>query len=92
MTDQRRRTFLKQAGIASVGAVALASGTATTDGVEGVAPFTWAAFHDDERDFAFVTDSDTGVYTFDVSGKTARGEDGGGPGHYYDVEAVIGRD
>lgn len=65
---------------------------ATTDGVADVAPYAWAAFHDDERDFAFVTDSNTGVYTFDVSGKAARGEDGGGPGHYYDVAAVIGED
>ncbi|WP_306059849.1 LVIVD repeat-containing protein [Natronococcus wangiae] len=65
---------------------------ATDDGVEGVTPYTWGAFHNEARDFAFVTDSGSGVYTFDVSGKAARGEDGGGPDHYYDIGAVLGTD
>ncbi|SDR13505.1 LVIVD repeat-containing protein [Natronobacterium texcoconense] len=62
---------------------------ATDDGIDAV-PYAWGAHYNEERDFAFVTDSDTGAYTFDVSAKPARGRDGGGPGHYYDIDEILG--
>ncbi|TYL36760.1 regulatory P domain-containing protein [Natronococcus pandeyae] len=63
---------------------------ATDDGIDDVAPFAWGAHYNEARDFAFATDANTGVYTFEVSGKAARGEDGGGPDHYYDLEGILG--
>ena len=62
---------------------------ATDDGIDDATPFAWGAFYNEAREFAFVTDSDTGVYTVSVSGKPARGRDGGGPGSYYDLEAIL---
>ncbi len=65
---------------------------ATNHGIEDVTPFAWGAVYNEARDFAFVTDSDTSAYTFDVSGKPARGKDGGGPGHYFDFDDLFGDD
>jgi hypothetical protein len=52
-------------------------------------PFAWGAWHNEERDFVFVSDSITGAYTFDLSARPARGEDGRGPGDFYDLEAAL---
>jgi hypothetical protein len=65
---------------------------ATDDGIDSAAPDAWGAFYNEARDFAFVTDTGTGVYTFAVSGKPARGRNGGSPGGYYDVDDVLGAD
>ena len=45
----------------------------------------------DEREFAFSSDTITGAYTFSVDARPARGEDGGGPGSHYDLEEILER-
>ncbi|MFU8870033.1 LVIVD repeat-containing protein [Natronococcus sp.] len=52
-------------------------------------PFAWSARYNEARDFVFASDSITGAYTFDVSGKAARGKDEGGPGSHYDLERIL---
>ncbi|TYL38806.1 hypothetical protein CV102_09855 [Natronococcus pandeyae] len=54
--------------------------------VPSTPPFAWGAVYNEARDFVFVSDSVTGAFTFRPSAKPARGEDGGGPGNYYDVD------
>ncbi|WP_306061873.1 hypothetical protein [Natronococcus wangiae] len=41
--------------------------------------------------FVFASDTLTSAYTFDISAKPARSEDGGGPNSHYDLEAILGR-
>jgi hypothetical protein len=52
-------------------------------------PFAWGARYNEARDFVFASDSITGAYTFDVSGKAARGKGKGGPGPHYDLERIL---
>lgn len=59
------------------------------DGIEDVDPDCWSASYNEARGFAFAADSGTGAYTFDVSAKPARGEDGGGPEGHFDLEAIL---
>jgi hypothetical protein len=57
----------------------------------GTAPYNWSAVWNDEREFAFSSDTITGAYTFSVDARPARGRDGGGPGSHYDLEAILER-
>ncbi|WP_233710742.1 LVIVD repeat-containing protein [Natronococcus pandeyae] len=57
----------------------------------GTPPYCWSAVYNEARDFVFASDTLTGAYTFDISAKPARGEDGGGPDGHYDLEAILER-
>ncbi|MDG5818667.1 regulatory P domain-containing protein [Natronococcus sp. A-GB7] len=57
----------------------------------GTAPYNWSAVWNDEREFAFSSDTITGAYTFSVDARPARGKDGGGPGSHYDLEKILER-
>ncbi|WP_394740045.1 LVIVD repeat-containing protein [Natronococcus roseus] len=57
----------------------------------GTAPYNWSAVWNDEREFAFSSDTLTGAYTFSVDARLARGEDGGGPDSHYDLEEILER-
>ncbi|NKE37552.1 regulatory P domain-containing protein [Natronococcus sp. JC468] len=57
----------------------------------GTAPYNWSAVWNDEREFAFSSDTITGAYTFSVDARPARGKDAGGPGSHYDLEEILER-
>lgn len=54
-------------------------------------PYNWSAVYNEERDFFLSHDTLTGVYTFRVTDKPARGRDGGGPKSNYDLEEIRSR-
>lgn len=54
-------------------------------------PYCWSAVYNEERDFAFASDTLTGAYTFEVSALPARGKDGHGPGNFFDEDEILDR-
>ena len=64
---------------------------ADTEHSPGTAPYCWSTVWNDEREFAFSSDTITGAYTFTVEGKAARGPGAGGPPPFFDTDEILDR-